>query len=235
MDEELAQPDLLMFLASTAHDMKNSISILSGTLENLLADSSDKHAAGYRSMGQMLYETRRLNNNLIQLLALYKEVGRNGYPYDPQTLQLSELVEQVVGQNRILLESKNITVETECDPDLIWVLDEDLILGVVGQAINNATQYTRDRIFLIVQERDGMLEIRVEDNGDGYPDSMLEAGKADLGALRRGVNFASHSTALGLYFSAEVAKMHKHRGVTGHISLENGGRGGGGCFILRLP
>jgi hypothetical protein len=42
MDEQEApqyegSPELFMFLASTVHDMKNSISVLSGTLENLLA------------------------------------------------------------------------------------------------------------------------------------------------------------------------------------------------------
>jgi hypothetical protein len=31
--------DLFLFLASTAHDMKNSISVLSGTLERLLVES----------------------------------------------------------------------------------------------------------------------------------------------------------------------------------------------------
>ena len=49
------------------------------------------------------------------------------------------------------------------------------------------------------------------------------------------VNFISNSSGLGLYFSSEVAKMHKHRQRSGSIALENGGTLGGGCFILRLP
>ena len=36
MDDTRHAPELLMFLASTAHDMKNSISVLSGTLVRLL-------------------------------------------------------------------------------------------------------------------------------------------------------------------------------------------------------
>ena len=50
-----------------------------------------------------------------------------------------------------------------------------------------------------------------------------------------GVNFLTNSAGLGLYFSSEVAKMHRHRGRHGTLRLENGGRYGGGCFILRLP
>jgi hypothetical protein len=50
-----------------------------------------------------------------------------------------------------------------------------------------------------------------------------------------GVNFLTNSAGLGLYFSSEVAKMHRHRGRQGMLRLENGGAYGGGCFVLRLP
>jgi len=255
MDEYQAQhyegsPELLMFLASTVHDMKNSISVLSGTLENLIAGSAPgstpasappaSSAAGqpeYEQLGQMLYQTRRLNDNLIQLLALYKEVGKPGYPFDPAAHRVSELVDQVRGQARILLQSRGVTLDVDFPADAIWTFDEDLIIGVLVHAINNAIRYTRDRIRLGIRIDGDYLELRVEDNGDGFPPAMLEAG---VDAMRTGgnkVNFLSNSSGLGLYFSSEVAKMHKHRQRHGGIALENGGSGalGGGCFILRLP
>jgi signal transduction histidine kinase len=229
------QPDLFVFLASTAHDMKNSISVLSATLEGMLAEGGDKTAANYPPMAHMLYETRRLNNNLIQLLALYKDVGKPGYPYDPQLQSVEDMVQQVAGNNRVLLDCKNISLQLHYDPDLIWVFDEDLVLGVIGHAINNAVHYTNNKIALIVAERNGMLEIRVEDNGMGYPPAMLENDNFLAGSWKKGVNFSTSSTALGLHFSAAAAAMHKHDGRVGSIALENGGTFGGGCFILRLP
>jgi signal transduction histidine kinase len=234
MYDDQEQPDLFLFLASTAHDMKNSISVLSGTLEGLLAESTDKEASGFSQMAHMLYETRRLNNNLIQLLALYKEVGKPGYPYDPQLHSIADMVEQVKGQNRVLLESKKLSFHAEFDPDLLWVYDEDLVLGVVNHAINNAVHYTQDSIALIVAERGDLLEIRIEDNGRGYPKAMLERD-ARLMPTTKAIDFSNNSTALGLHFSAAAAAMHKHRGHTGAIALENGGSLGGGCFVLRLP
>lgn len=60
---------------------------------------------------------------------------------------------------------------------------------------------------------------------------MLEEGIK----VNRGVSFNTGSTGLGLYFSSIVAKMHKNQGRTGDILLENGGKFGGGCFVLRLP
>jgi signal transduction histidine kinase len=243
MDEEEAQqhegsPELFMFLASTVHDMKNSISVLSGTLENLLAAPQAPAAPRseqYNEMAQMLYQTKRLNDNLIQLLALYKEVGKPGYPFDPMPRSVRELVEQAAGQARILLHSRGITLDLDFPQHAIWTLDEDLVIGVLVHAINNAIRYTRDRILLSVRIDGDYLELRVEDNGDGFPASILEAGVSAMASQRKSVNFISNSSGLGLYFSSEVAKMHKHRQRSGGIALENGGTLGGGCFVMRLP
>ena len=50
-----------------------------------------------------------------------------------------------------------------------------------------------------------------------------------------GVNFATNSTGLGLYFASEVVNMHTNRERRGSLWLENGGAYGGGCFVVRLP
>lgn len=231
MEESQHSPELFLFLASTAHDMKNSISVLSGTLERLLDDASPQTEKAYPQMAQMLYQTRRLNDNLMQLLALYKQVGKPAYPFDMQPLEAGQLVEQVVALARVLLESRGIALELDVDPDLVAHVDEDLIVGVVSHAVNNAVHYTRDRIALSVRgiDDDG-VEIRVEDNGGGFPPALLAAGTP-----ASGVDFLTNSAGLGLYFASEVARMHRHRERVGAVRLENGGRLGGGCFILTLP
>jgi two-component system sensor histidine kinase SenX3 len=235
MDDTPSSNELFLFLASTAHDMKNSICVLSGTLETLLAGASPETESAYPQMAHMLYQTKRLNDNLIQLLALYKQVGKPEYPFDIQPLEMGNLVEQVVAAERVLLKSKGITLDTDFDPALIWHFDEDLIIGVVGHAINNAINYTKDKIGITIVQVDQYLEIRVEDNGRGYPAAMLEAGVSAMHGASAGVNFLTNSTGLGLYFSSEVAKMHKHRERSGSLRLENGGAYGGGCFVLSLP
>ena len=235
MDDSPSPHELFLFLASTAHDMKNSISVLSGTLETILADASPQTESAYPQMAHMLYQTRRLNDNLIQLLALYKQVGKPEYPFDIQPLEMGNLVEQIVAAGRVLLKSKGIALETDFDPALIWHFDEDLIIGVIGHAINNAINYTKDTIRIAIAKVDGCLEIRVEDNGRGYPAAMLDAGVSAMHGSSKGVNFLTNSTGLGLYFSSEVAKMHRHRERSGSLRLENGGLYGGGCFVLTLP
>jgi signal transduction histidine kinase len=235
MDDTPQSNDLFLFLASTAHDMKNSISVLSGTLERLLVDASPQTETAYPQMAHMLYQTKRLNDNLMQLLALYKQVGKPEYPFDLQPIALVQLVDQVVAIGRVLLQSRGIRLELEVEPDLIWHLDEDLVVGVLSHAINNAIHYTCDSVRLSIRELDGWLELRVEDNGPGYPPALLKAGAIAVREAAGGVNFLTNSAGLGLYFSGKVAEMHRHRGRSGSLRLENGGTFGGGCFILRLP
>ena len=238
MDDTQHSQQLALFLASTAHDMKNSISVLSGTLERLLDGAlpqTDTADPQFAQMAQMLYQTRRLNDNLMQLLALYKQVGQPEYPFDVQPIPAVELAEQVAALDRVLLQSRGIDFDVEVDPDLIWHLDEDLIVGVVSHAVNNAVNYTRDRIRLALRQEGDLLEIRVEDNGAGYPQALLDAGAAAMSGVSSGVDFRTNSAGLGLYFAREVARMHRHRGRHGAVRLENGGSLGGGCFILTLP
>lgn len=236
MDDTPDAPELSLFLASTAHDMKNSISVLSGTLERLLVDASPQTESAYPQMAHMLYQTRRLNDNLMQLLALYKQVGTPAYPFDVQPLELGQVVDQVVALERVLLASRSLKLELDYDAGLVWHLDEDLIVGVLAHAINNAVHYTCDTVRLAIHATaDGWLEMRVEDNGPGYPPALLKAGAIAARDRAGAMNFLTNSAGLGLYFSNEVARMHRHRDRHGTVRLENGGWYGGGCFILRLP
>jgi signal transduction histidine kinase len=234
MAEAPRSQELFLFLASTAHDMKNSISVLSGTLERLLADAPQAEPA-YPQMAHMLSQTRRLNNQLMQLLALYKQVGTPEYPFDLQPLEAWQLAEQLAASERMVLRARGIELAVDCPRALVWHLDEDLVFGVLSHAIHNAANYARGRVRLAIAEVDGCLELRVEDDGEGYPQAMLDAGVAAMHGASSGVNFLTNSAGLGLYFSSEVAKMHRHRGRHGTLRLENGGAYGGGCLILSLP
>lgn len=220
-------PDISAFLASAVHDMKNSIGILINFLETNITELEPD---ARKKAAPMLYEVKRVNDDLIQMLAIYK-IGNQFYPFDLTENSIDDFVHEIIEQNKTLLDYSGITLDVDFDEGLAWYFDYELITGVISHALNNATHYTKDKLGLSVKEENGELVMRVEDNGSGYPDSVLEAGDA----VNKGVNFASGSTGLGLYFSSMVAKLHKNRDKTGGISLENGGKFGGSCFILRLP
>lgn len=218
------------FLASSVHDMKNSVSMLIGGLEKTLAMADSANLTTYSELVQMNHEAKRINSNLIQLLTLYK-MGQKIYPFDPQSICVEDFLCSMAAQNRALLKSHNIALEIHADPALYWYFDEDLVSGVISNALNNAMRYTTDCIRLIANENKGVLELRVEDNGSGYPEAMLQESVGNM----RGVDFQGGSTGLGLYFSSAVARLHHNHAQCGEVMLENGGSLEGGCFVLRLP
>lgn len=226
---EQKQPDVSVFLASSAHDMKNSLSMLSGMVERFLGEFTPDNFPGYADLSSMLYEVKRINQGLVQLLALYK-IGEQLYPFDPQPILLTDFVDDMVAHHAPLLKARRIELESECQDGLVWHFDEDLVEGVIGHALNNATNYTKHRIRLTATKAADHVEIRVEDDGPGFPPSMLCDSTTPPG-----INFASGSTGLGLYFARTVAAIHKNRGKCGALRLENGGKWGGGCFVLELP
>ena len=229
MNSPESSPDISVFLASSVHDMKNSISILIGSMEKILV-GSDPERPEFREMTHMMYETKRINSNLIQLLTLYK-LGNHLYPFSPEDWVLEDFVEETVSQHQPLLGFRGIQFEAVVESDLVWPFDGDLVGGVIGHALNNAIHYTRSKVRLVVRQSEAGLEMRVEDDGSGYPQKMLDEGAA----VMQGVDFQGGSTGLGLYFSAMAARLHRNRGRHGAIRLENGGAWGGGCFVLTLP
>lgn len=227
--DEISFTDLI---ASSIHDMKNSLNVQISELEKVSEQCrKDGDLQAYENLGGVIYQANRMNSNLVQLLSLYK-LDKAIYPVDIAECDIAELIGDVLLQNRSVMEFKNITVTMDCSDDCFWYVDRDLLAGVLLNALNNAYQYTRDRIRVAARIQAGWLELRVEDNGQGYPAYMLrdEAAAAD-----KSVNFLTGSTGLGFYFSSQVARMHRNGDRQGMLLIENGGACGGGCFVVRLP
>lgn len=220
------------FMASTVHDMKNSLMMQVNSLEQIALhcrNTGDLEAA--QSLGNIIFEATRMNAHLIQLLGLYK-FDKSAYPLDINEQSIADILTQAVLQDKSSLQFKGIAVEIACDPDLQWYVDRDLLTGILINALNNAYRYTVDKILIVAKISAGMLEVRVEDNGPGYPAPMLDAHQA--GGVQ-GVHFSSGSTGLGFHFASRAAGLHKNGALRGSLAIENGGRWGGGCFVVRLP
>jgi two-component system sensor histidine kinase SenX3 len=237
MDEQQASkdmdtPPMVMFLAAGAHDVKNTMSVIAGTLETLLADPAVEQREEFPRLAHMLRQARRVNDTLVQMLGLYREIGTPAYPFHAAPQQAAASLVQVAEAAQILLASSRLALDTRADPALHWRYDDDLVIGVLGQAVSNAVDFARARVGLSVAEVDGWLELRVEDDGPGYTAAVLAANGRPAD---QGIDFHTNSTGLGLYFAGEVARMHKRQGRVGSVRIENGGAYGGGCFVLRLP
>lgn len=203
--------------------------MVTNTVEELIFDQTLGPASNPKLLRLQL-EAQRANHDLIQLLNLYKHANDKLTPNITEN-NLEELIEDIAVENRALALAQGIRIDTQCDGMLFAFFDENLVRGVVNSAVGNAQRYTRDRILLSADELDGYKVIRVEDNGDGFPESMIELQQATDSPE----NFDYGRTRLGLYFAKLVAEIHTNRDQKGFIRLGNRTHLSGGCFSLWLP
>ena len=222
--------DFSTVIASTVHDMKNSLGLLMQSYGQLVERlPTNEHDSTER--GVIEYESMRLNGMLVQMLGLYK-LGVNQLPMRPNWLEVEDFLQEQLARHDEILRSRHIEGSYEVEEDgLMAFLDTELVGSVVGNVINNSIRYAQSAIHLKAWIEDGQLVIAISDDGRGYPPSMIE----NQSNYVLGINMSTGSTGLGLYFGQRIAELHQRNGVQGHIDLRNDGPLGGGESRIYLP
>ena len=222
--------DFSMVIASIVHDMKNSLATLMHAHSQWLMRLPDVQQ-GPPEHGAIEYEFAHLNGMLVQLLGLYK-LGVNQLPLRPDYHELDDFIEAQLACHQDVLNSHGIVASYELEGvNVLGFFDRELIGSVVANIIINAIRYARHAVLISAHEEGDQLVLTINDDGPGYPAQMIERQSDYV----QGINQSSGSTGLGLYFAAHIAKRHERNGVHGHIELANGGKLGGGQFIIYLP
>jgi signal transduction histidine kinase len=226
--------DFPTVLASTIHDMKNSLGLVLATLDALEAQRGPRDARQAVHFAELRYESQRLNGQLMQLLAIYK-LQQHLYTPNIQQCTLAEVLEEVALEHGLLLAGRDIQIDWQCDEELSGFFDRELIQGVLGNIVNNAFRYARGRMIVAAQPYPHAagkgVEITLMDDGPGYPEKLL----IDAEHAQSQIDFRAGRTGLGLYFCSLVADLHRSKAVHGHIACDNHGIEGGGCFRIFIP
>ncbi|AIZ31615.1 sensor histidine kinase [Pseudomonas parafulva] len=222
--------DFSTVIASTVHDMKNSLSALIQAHDQWLARLPEEARSG-SEQGVIEHEFRHLNGMLVQMLGLYK-LGINQLPICPDYHELEDFVEAQLAQQQEVIRHRDLLATWRIDSESpLGFFDRELVASVVGNVLTNAIRHAGHALLIGVEQQGEQLVISVNDDGAGYPPYMLERQHDYI----QGIDGRSGSTGLGLYFAARIAALHERDGVRGRIELANGGALGGGLFRLYLP
>ncbi len=230
MSNENEKIDFSTILASSVHDMKNSVGMLLASLEEIIEEVPPSNNMQSKRFSTLHYEASRINGELIQLLSLYR-MQKNFLPVHIDEHYLIDILEDQVARNHILTETKGVEVEIQCDPDLHWYFDHDLIGSVVHNIVVNCVRYTDTKIAIRAEIENDLLCVSIADNGPGYPPEMLDSPTEKI----EDAEVSKGATHLGLFFAEKIAQLHTQKGTQGHIELANGGPLGGGEFKLFIP
>ena len=222
--------DFSAVLGSAVHDMKNSLCLLMQSIENLSQSLVDTDPVSRDNLASAHYEAARLNTGLVQLLSLYR-AGSDNLPLNIDEYDIEDVIDNLLATNESYLNHKNMILEVNQSADLLWYLDADLVGILLNDVLINAMRYSKKMIRLSVYTQDQQLIFKVEDDGPGYPQSMLEAHNIEM----QQCDIGQGRTGLGLFFARLIAQAHTKGETKGSISLGNGGSLGGSVFILTLP
>ena len=222
--------DFASVMAVAVHDMKNSLSLLLQTIEDLSKSLPPSENISRQYIVDLHYEANRMNTTLVQILSLYR-VELDALSLNIDECFMEDLVYEIIESNKTYTKQKNITCSVEVDSELSWFTDKDLLFLLLNDVLVNAIRYGASEIKISTVVENEYLCIAVEDNGPGYPQSMLDMSDAAMKSLS--VN--EGRTGLGLFFARMIAQTHKNKNRQGSIKLSNNSVTGGSIFKVLLP
>ena len=165
-----------------------------------------------------LDEVDRLTHRIDQVLTLAKADARSAALV---AVQASDAVTSRVRAFQPIAEEQGVQLEARVEPDLTVLADAGAVPRIVDELIGNALHYARTLVQVRLDEvRDG-VELVIEDDGMGVPESEL---RTIFERFRRGSTAVPGGTGLGLAMVRETAiacggTAHAERSLLGGLSV----------------
>jgi signal transduction histidine kinase len=222
--------DFASVMAVAVHDMKNSLRLLLQSIEDLSKSLSSTEDKSRQHIVDLHYEANRMDTTLVQILTLYR-VEPNALPLNIDECFMEDLVYELIESNKTYTKQKNISCTIDVENELSWFTDKDLLFLIMNDVLVNAIRYGASEIKISALVDKSYLCITVEDNGPGYPQSMLDMSAASMESLC----VSEGRTGLGLFFARMIAQTHRNKDRQGSIELSNNRVTGGSIFKVLLP
>ncbi|MFN3750646.1 MAG: sensor histidine kinase [Thiobacillus sp.] len=220
-NRSLAEADKLAAVgelaASVAHELRNPLAGVTLALANLRHDLPEDE--GRQRLDAAIAELRRMSKLANALL----DQARHA-PEAASRVELAPLVRELLALARYQI-APEIALEQHIEPALVCSLPADRLRQALLNLVLNAAQVLPERgTIRVAAAREGdYLALAVEDDGPGFPDTLLQQGVSAFSTQRAG------GTGLGL---AAVRRFALDLG--GALALENLSPHGARAS-LRLP
>lgn len=203
---EQSNRDLENFAAIAAHDLKSPLATISGYMEILDADLSEKIEEQDVTYIKTIKRSAAEMTVLIDRLLEYASIGRKTTEFT--TVNLNELVSRSVENLKGMIESTHAKVtfselpEVKGDISLLTQLFQNLI----NNAIKFRTENRAPEIFINVKEEYDQWEFTVKDNGLGF---KIEDKENIFSLFKKVHSLKVHKgQGIGLATARKVVEIH---------------------------
>ena len=214
--------------ADIAHDLRTPLTVLYGYLEALRDGALPPTPARF----EMLFAEVKQLNGLVEDLRTLSLADAGELILQRIQIAPAALLERTVTSFAKQARDKGINLTmntTDGLPDLF--LDAERMTRVLGNLVSNALRHTPadGHITLKAQAREGAVQIRVEDTGEGIPAEALPNIFKRLYRVDAARTQREGETGLGLAIAQKIVEAHG-----GTIGVESA-LGQGTTFTITLP
>jgi len=220
---------LSLMLASSIHEVKNNFGKLVFAINDALEELPPEKSSQLHD--KVNTEIRYISNQLSQILILYKD-HQSGYSPNIEEIPVAQLLRET--RSRHFTDDKGIQIGTECDSDLIAFIDDKFVTNLLDTFIYNAQAVGASHLLISAAQKGTFVEISIEDDGPGFPESILTQFQSD-DTMLGSADLESQSFGLGLFFAKKILALHTNESIEGSCTISNGGRLGGAKVTLRFP
>lgn len=178
--DELKNVDALRreLIANVSHDLRNPLAVMHGYIETLMIKDQDVSPEERQKYYKIILESsNRLKSLVTDLFELSKlETGQ--MKPRMEAFRINEMLQDASLKYKLLAENKKVDFQTNIDRSLPLVYaDISMIDRVIQNLVDNALKYTPEKgwIKLDVHQKNGLVEIDVENSGEGIPESDLSS------------------------------------------------------------
>ncbi len=226
------------FIGFVAHELRNPLTTIRGTVQTMLADTDN--TLGPEIVQEFHEAIEADSDRLLDMINELLDVSRleAGRPLTVavKQVELRPLLEKLVRRHKFYkFFTSRHQLATEFGPDLPESIeaDEDKLNQIISNLLSNAIKYSPDGgtiLLKVDKEGDDHITIRIFDNGVGMSDDQRARLFRQYERIERDDIRKIPGTGLGLYLVKSLVELHG-----GEISAEAGPDGKGSVFVVRIP
>ncbi|MGZ2486260.1 two-component system OmpR family sensor kinase [Rhizobium pisi] len=208
-----------------SHELRSPLSRLQAAV-GVLRQSPARLGA---MLDRMDREVERLDALVGEVLTLARLTAGSGLPLKTQTLDVIELLNEILGDAAFEAQAREVSITTSVDGSFRAEVEGELIYRALENVVRNAVKYTAEHSYISVscEVTADRLNICVTDQGPGVRRDELERIFQPFSRGKEAVPRGGHG--LGLAITRQAIERH---GGRVHASLPDAG---GLAITLELP
>lgn len=219
------------FLAMLAHELRNPLAPIKNAVHILnLPELKPEEAQNSLAMIERQVQTLvRLVDDLLDV----SRIIRDKITLKKENVSIKEIVERALETSTHQIEANGHRLSVSLPTEPVWVHGDLVRLAqVISNLLSNSAKYTErgGRIWLLVEEDDGTVAIRVRDNGSGISPEFLPFIFDLFTQGKRTLSRSQGGMGIGLTLVQKLVQMHG-----GNVAVHSEGLGKGSEFLVRLP